>query len=225
MISILIADDHPLIREALRHVLEEQPDFTIVGEASDGLESVELALKLKPDVVIMDIGMPKLNGVEATRKIKARCPSIEILVLTIHEEKDHIFDMLECGAAGYLTKRIFGQEMIHAIRGVVAGEAVLDKSVAQELVNRASKSTIKPVLLDTGEKLAAREIDIIRYLARGLSNKEIASMMDISIPTVKTYLANIFSKMGTNSRWQTVIAGLKNGLISSDELTDKQNTE
>ncbi|MFC1913599.1 response regulator [Chloroflexota bacterium] len=222
MISILIADDHPLIREALRHVLEEQVDFKIVGEAGNGSEAIELATKLEPDVVIMDIGMPKLNGVEATRQIKAKCPTTEILVLTIHEEKDHIFDILECGAAGYLTKKIFGQEMIHAIRGVVAGEAVLDKAVAKELVNRALRSTVKPVVLDTGEKLTTREIDIIRYLAKGMSNKEIAAKMDISVPTVKTYMANIFSKLGTNSRWQTVISGLRNGLISSDDLTDSQ---
>jgi len=225
MISILLADDHPLIREALRNVLDKQADFKVVGEAGDGIEAVELAIELNPDVVIMDIGMPKLNGLEATRQIKTKCPNIEILVLTVHEEKDHIFGILEAGATGYLTKRIFGEEVIHAIRGVAAGETVLDKLVAEELIKHAQRFVTRPVLLDTGEKLTVRELEMMKLVARGMSNKEIAKTLGLSVPTVKTYLGNIFSKVGVSSRWQAVIMGLQTGFITSSDLKESEASE
>ncbi|GAI58769.1 unnamed protein product, partial [marine sediment metagenome] len=131
-ITIMLADDHPLLRQALADILNKQADFEIIAEAGDGEEAVKLATELVPDVVIMDISMPKLNGLEATRQIKARCPNVAILVLTVHSDSEHILGILEAGAAGYLTKSVFGKEVINAVRGVASGETVLSAPILQQ---------------------------------------------------------------------------------------------
>lgn len=218
-ITIMLADDHPLLRQALRNVLETQTDFEIIAEASDGEEAVRLAVELVPSVVIMDISMPKLNGLEATQQIKAKCPSIAILVLTVHDDSEHILSILEAGAAGYLTKSVFGEEVIHAVRGVVAGEAVLSASISQQIIKYALRHVVtKRLPLDTVERITARELEILRLAAMGMSNKDIAQKLDLSERTVKGYLAEIFSKLNVGSRTEAVITALRSGALTLDDL-------
>jgi len=216
--TILLADDHPLFRQSIRIVLEKEPDFQIIGEAGDGEEAVRLVNELHPDVVLMDITMPRLDGLEATRKIKASHPDIAVLVLTIHSDDQHIIGILEAGAAGYLTKSVFGEEVVQSVRGVVAGEMVLSQSIGQRLLEQAARYPTKPVPLQTGEKLTTRELQIIKLAARGMSNKEIAADLGLTIRTVKGHLANIFSKLNVGSRTEAVIAGLKVGFLSINDI-------
>ena len=218
-ITILIADDQPLMRDALNNALMRQPDFRVVGKAADGVEAIELATSLLPDVVIMDVSMPRLNGLEATKQIKAKFPNIIVLVLTIHGEGDHVLGMLEAGAAGFLTKGIYGNELANAIRAVVAGETILDKEVARRIIRYAGRFVPKSVNLEYREKLTAREMELIKLVAAGMSNKDIAVTLNLSVRTVKAYLVTIFSKLGVGSRWEAVISGLKAGFLSIDDLT------
>jgi NarL family two-component system response regulator LiaR len=217
-ITIMLADDHPLLRQALRDVLEKQPDFEIIAEVGDGVEAVELATKLVPNVVIMDISMPELNGLEATRQIKAQCPQIAVLVLTIHDSSEHILSILEAGAAGYLTKSVFGDEVVHAVRGVVSGDTVLSPSISQQIIKHALQHITKPINLEAGEKLTVREMQILKLASRGLSNKDIAAELDLSLRTVKSYFTDIFSKLDVSNRTEAVITALRSGFLVIDNL-------
>ncbi len=217
-VTIMVADDHPLLRWALRNILNKEADLEIIAEVSDGEEAVKLATELVPDVVIMDITMPKLNGLEATRQIKAKCPSIAILVLTVHSDSEHILGILETGAAGYLIKTVFGEEVIHAVRGVASGEAVLSTPILQQVLKSALRLRAKPLNLGSGEKLTSRDLGILKLAARGMSNKDIALKLDLSPLTVKVYLANIFSKLRVGSRTEAVITGLRAGFLTLDDL-------
>jgi len=216
-ISIIIADDHPLLRQALKSVLEKQPDFKIIAEATDGEEAVKLATELVPDVIVMDISMPKLDGLDATRQIKEKCPNIAVLVLTVYDDSEHVLAILEAGASGYLTKSVFGEEVICAVRGVAAGETVLSAQISRQVIRYAIRYRVKPLLTGSGEKLTARELSILKLTARGLSNKEIAQALDLSPRTVKGYLAGVFSKLSVASRTQAIIKGLRSGLLSVDD--------
>lgn len=219
-IRMLIADDHPLVRQALTTLLQNQRGIQLVGEARDGEEAIELALRLEPDVIIMDITMPKINGLEATRQIKAQNSNIKILVLTVHSDSEHILGILEAGAAGYLTKSVFGEEVINAIRAVVAGESVLSAPVLQQILKISIQSPTKPVSLNLnlGEMLNVREIEILKLAARGMSNKEIAQELNLSLQTIKGYLVNIFPKLGVGSRTEAVITALRAGIITPRDL-------
>jgi len=217
-ISILLADDHPLLRQALRNVLDQQADFEVVAEVGDGDEVVKATTELVPDVVIMDISMPKLNGLEATRQIKAKHPGVAILVLTIHGEAEHVLGLLEAGAAGYLTKSVFGEEVVHAIRAVVAGETVLSAASSRQILKHALRLMTKPSRLDSNVKISARELQILKLAATGMSNKEIALNLELSLRTVKGYLVDIFSKLGVASRTEAVIASLRAGFLTLDDL-------
>jgi len=216
--TILLADDHPLLRHSIRSVLEEEPDLQVVGEAADGEEAVQLAGELQPDVVLMDITMPKLDGLEATRRIKAAHPDIAVLVLTIHSDDQHVIGILEAGAAGYLTKSVFGEEVVQSVRGVVAGEMVLSPSIGQRLLKQAARYPTQEVHLQAGEKLSTRELEIIKLAARGMSNKNIATDLGLTVRTVKGHLANIFSKLNVGSRTEAVIVGLRVGFLSIDDI-------
>jgi NarL family two-component system response regulator LiaR len=217
-IRIVLADDHPLLRQALREVLEKQPDFEVIAEASDGKEAVKLTTELLPDVVIMDISMPELNGLEATKQIKANCPAIAVLVLTIHSDNEHILGILKAGAGGYLTKSVYGDEVIYAIRALVCGETVLSPAVSQQVFKYAFQHTIKPKGLDLGDKLSSRELEVLSLAARGKSNQDIALQLDLSLRTVKSYLANLFLKLNVASRTEAVIVGLREGILTLDDL-------
>ena len=216
--SILLVDDHPLLRQALRDLLEKEDDFEIVAEAGDGEEAVRLATKLVPDVVIMDIGIPKLNGLEATQRIKAACPNTAVLVLTVHSDDQYILGILQAGAAGYLVKSVFGDEVVQAIRAVVTGDMVLSPPIAQRLVKHAARYPTRPVLLEAGEKLSTRELEVLKLTALGMANKDIASTLGLTMRTVKGHLTDIFSKLRVGSRTEAVITGLRAGFLSLDDL-------
>jgi len=217
-ISIILADDHPLFRQSVRNVLEAQSDFQVVAEAGDGEEAVRLTNELQPDVVLMDITMPKMDGLEATRRIKASHPNIAVLVLTIHSDDQHVIGILEAGAAGYLTKSVFGEEVVQSVRGVVAGEMVLSLPIGQRLLKQAARYPMRPVPLEAGDRLSTRELEIIKLAARGMSNKSIAVDLGLTVRTVKGHFANIFSKLNVGSRTEVVIVGLRAGFLSVDDI-------
>jgi DNA-binding NarL/FixJ family response regulator len=216
--NILLADDHPLMRLALRTVLEKQDDFEVVGEAGNGEEAVQMALELDPDVIIMDISMPLINGLEATRQIKEKCPHIAVLILTVHNDSEHVMGVLEVGAAGYLTKDVFEQEIVHAVRGITAGEAVLSPQILEKIMHKSLQQPSKTQRYDQREELSAREIEVLKLAAKGLSNKDIAESLNLRLRTVKGYLVNIFSKLRVGSRTEAVVAGLKVGFLTLDDL-------
>jgi len=207
---IMLADDHPLLRQALRNVLEKQNDCEVIAEAGDGEEAVKLAIELTPDIVIMDISMPNLNGLEATRQIKASCPTIGILVLTVHSDSEYVLSILRAGASGYLTKSVYGDEVITAVRALVCGETILSPSVSQQI--------LKPLSLDVGDKLTARELEVLRLMAKGISNKDIALRLGLSLRTVKGYLTALFLKLQVASRTEAAIVSLRKGILTLNDL-------
>lgn len=216
--TIILADDHPIVRKALRNDLEKEADFAVLAEAGDGEEAVKLVSELTPDIVIMDIGMPKINGIEATRQIKASHPDIIVLVLTVYDDVEHILGILESGADGYLTKNILVEDIIKSIRSVVAGETVLSPQVFQQVLKYALRHSTKPVRLDTGVKLTARELEILQLIAKGISNKEIADELKISSRTVKSHMVDIFRKLDVSSRTEAVITSLRIGFININDI-------
>ena len=215
---ILLADDHPLMRYALKDILEKQQTFEIIGEACDGLQAVQLANEKLPDLIIMDISMPNLNGLEATRQIKVDHPEISVLVLTVHTDTEHVLGILKAGADGYLVKSANHNEIVKTISALVAGETVISPSVAQKLFKYAFQHMNKPVNLDTGEKLSAREKEILRLLAQGISNKDISLKLGLSLRTIKSYLADMFLKLDVSSRTEAVVIGLRKGILTKEDL-------
>jgi two-component system, NarL family, response regulator LiaR len=217
-ISVILADDHPLVRKAIRDLIEEESDIKIVAEAGTGEEVISYAEEMKPDVIIMDISMPKVNGLEATERIHKKHPEIKILVLTVHTDSEHILGILEAGAAGYLTKSIFGPEIVHAIRSVVYGESVLSEEIYHMVIRHAISYLPKVHSTNSGETLTSKEQTLLRYMALGMSNKDIASHMNLSTRTVKNYLAEIFLKLRVSSRTEAVIYALRHSIIHIEDL-------
>lgn len=218
MIKIMLVDDHSLMRDSLKMHFESQDDVEVIAEAGNGEEAVKLAIELTPDVIIMDIAMPKMNGLEATRQIKAINRNIVILVLTVHDDIEYILKILESGADGYLTKNLPGEKLIDAVRLVLSGESVLSSEVLDKLLKHAIRYPIKPSEVVIGGNLSDRELQILKLLAKGISNKQIAQELDINLRTVKGHVFNIFSKLNANSRTEAVIIGLRHSLISYDEI-------
>jgi two-component system, NarL family, response regulator LiaR len=217
-ITVLIVDNHPIVHQSLNSIIEQQKDMEVIASAKNGQEAIQLATSLLPNIVIMDIAMPVMNGLEATRQIKAKFPNIAILVFTVHTDKEYILKILEAGAAGYLTKDVYGGDVIHAIRAIIAGETVLSPSVLQEILKYNYQEPIKTVSGNTNKNLTAKEISLLRLAARGLNNKNIANELNISENTVKSYLAQLFQKMNVSSRTEAVVCGLKDGLIAFNDL-------
>jgi DNA-binding NarL/FixJ family response regulator len=216
-IRVLVVDDHTMIRTGMRSLLESESDFEVVGEASNGEEAVTLVGELKPDVVIMDIVMPKLNGIEATKLIKQTSPSTAILILTAYSDIYYILGLLEAGACGYLLKDSRGDELVDAIRSVRSGESVLDPVVTRKLLERMVQQPGNSNHFQATAQLTKREIEVLRLASKGLSNKDIANQLFVSLRTVKAHLTNIFDKMGCGSRTDAIIKGLKIGYITLDE--------
>lgn len=215
-IKILIADDHAVVREGTRQILEQEPDLNVVAEAGDGEEAVRLAGDFKPDVTIIDIAMPKLDGIEATKQIKALYPTIAVLILTAYDDDQFIFSLLEAGAAGYLLKSVRGRELIDAIRAVNAGESVLHPSIARKVLNRFVPAPGKLKRQEASEVLTEREMDVLKLAARGLSNQDIADELCLSIRTVQAHLGHIFNKLQVSSRIEAVVHALKEGWVTLD---------
>ncbi|MEW6523626.1 MAG: response regulator transcription factor [Bacillota bacterium] len=217
-ITVLLADDHAIVREGTRELLERTSDLLVVGEAGDGEEAVRLALELQPKVVVMDIAMPGMNGIEATRQIKARAPSIAVLIFTAYDEDPYVFSLLQAGAAGYLLKNARGQELIQAIRAVATGESVLHPAVARRVIDRLSRPVAPPELAPLANPLSEREQEVLSLAARGMSNKEIGAALYISPRTAQVHLANIFSKLQVGSRTEAVILAMKNKWLELDSV-------
>lgn len=220
LIRVLLADDHALVREGTRRLLESEHDVEVVAEAASGEEAVEAVARLRPNIAIMDIAMPGMSGIEATREIKGMCPETAVLVLSAYDDEPYLIALLEAGAAGFLLKNVHGEELINAVRAVARGESVLQPSLTEKLMRRLSnRSSPAQRPLDL---LSEREFDVLRLAARGLPNKEIARRMGLSIRTVHSHLANIFTKMQVGSRTEAVLLALRQGLISLQDTYDAQ---
>jgi NarL family two-component system response regulator LiaR len=216
-IRILLADDHALVRQGTRELLEQQEDLEVVAEASDGKEAVQLALREDPDVVIIDFSMPRLNGIEATRQIKAIAPNIAVLVLTAYDSEQYVFAFLEAGAAGYLLKDVSVDELVKAVRAVYAGESVLHPAITRKVISRFARPGTGPGKGSALDQITERELEVLRLAARGMSNRDIARELEISMRTVQTHLSNVFNKMGVGSRTEAVMLGLRKGLITLED--------
>ncbi len=217
-IRILLVDDHPLVRRALRDLLEKEPDLEVVGEAGDGLEALHMTAEHHPDIVIMDISMPNMNGVEATKQIKSSNPFVVVLILTVHTDVETIFSILQVGASGYLVKSVFGPEVIRTIRAVMDGDMVLSREVSQEVLRYGLRHATRPVKPVSREGLSTKALEILSLAAKGLSNKEIGAELKISEATVKSYFVDLFTKLGVRSRTEAIFVSLKSGLLSLDDL-------
>lgn len=217
-IKILIADDHAVVREGTRRILEQEQDLEVVAEAGDGDEAVRQATSFKPDVAIIDIAMPKLDGIEATKQIKALCPAVTVLILSAYDDDQFIFSLLEAGAAGYLLKSVRGRELVDAVRAVYAGESVLHPSVARKVLNRFMRISGKPQEKEPLEVLSEREMEVLRLVTKGLSNKDIAEELYLSTRTVQGHLGNIFNKLQVSSRTEALVRALKEGWVTLDDM-------
>ena len=217
-ISILLAEDHIIVREGTRELLQHQPDMEVVGEASDGEEAVTLAKQLKPDVIVMDIAMPKLNGIEATKQIKKFRPATAVLILTAYDTDQYIMALLEAGAAGYLLKSVRGNQLIDAIRAVYAGESVLQPSTTRRVIEQLKAKASGEEEIPSFLPLSDRELEVLRLSAKGVSNKGIADTLFLSNRTVQSHLSNIFKKLAVASRTEAVLFGLKRGWFSMEDL-------
>jgi two-component system response regulator NreC len=216
-IKLLLADDHAVVRSGLRMLLEVQPDIDIVGEAESGTEAVEKTRSLKPDIVLMDIQMPGLNGIEATKQIKILAPDTAVLALTMYEDDQYFFEMLHAGASGYVPKKAAPDELLTAIRAVGKGEVYLYPSLASRLVQdylKRADSGDQPLVYDD---LTPREREVLTLIAEGLSNAEIAEKLVISVKTVDRHRENIMRKLNLHSRIDLVKYALRIGLIDLDD--------
>jgi DNA-binding NarL/FixJ family response regulator len=218
MISVLIADDQGVVRAGLRMIIEAQEDLIVVAEARSGIEAVELALSATPDVVLMDIRMPDLNGIEATRRISQSGSAARVLVLTTYGLDENVYDALRAGAAGFLVKTDSPERLVDAIRVVAAGEALLAPEVTQRLIDRfldAGRPGEPPPALAT---LTARELDVLKLLARGRSNAEIATELFVSEGTVKTHVGRLLSKLDLRDRTQAVVYAYENRVVKARQV-------
>jgi DNA-binding NarL/FixJ family response regulator len=213
MIKILICDDQEIVCEGLQRILEAEPDFLVVGIAHDGQEALEAAEKLLPDLVLMDLKMPVMNGIQATRKLRERFPQVQVLVLTTYADDEWLFDAIRSGAAGYLLKDRPRTELIAAIKGTIAGNSYIDPAVARKVLTNVAQSPLPPSL-PPKVALTAREAEILELLALGLSNTEIAQRLFLSEGTVRNYLSALFAKLGVSDRTQAVVTALRDGLVN-----------
>jgi DNA-binding NarL/FixJ family response regulator len=211
-IRIIIADDHPVVREGLAAILETQPDIEVLAEAPDGLEAVRLTRELGPDVVLMDLQMPNMDGVEAIKTIKAEVPATEIVVLTTYDSDEYIFKGIEAGARGFLLKGASKNELLSAIRAASRGEALLPPVVAGKLVQRFSQMAQRQSG-DGDETLTERELEVLRLMAQGARNKEIAHDLTITERTAKAHVSSILGKLAASDRTEAVTIALRKGLI------------
>jgi NarL family two-component system response regulator LiaR len=215
-IRVLLADDHALVRQGTRELLEREGDIAVVAEAGDGEEAVQLASSHRPDVVLMDVAMPKVNGIEATRRIKQDYPTIAVLVLSAYDDDQYVFALLEAGAAGYVLKDVHASELVKAVRAVHSGESVLHPAVARKVLDRFAKGSGEGRQRGPDE-LTPREMEVLKLAAKGMTNQQIGQELVISVRTVQVHLSNVFSKMGVGSRTEAVLYGLRQGWLSLED--------
>ena len=207
-IGVLIVDDHTVVREGLRSLLELQEDIEVVGEAANGQEAIDQTNRLLPDVVLMDLVMPEIDGIEATRRIKAISPSTQVIVLTSFSDNEQVFPAIKAGALSYLLKNVSPSDLVRAIQAAFRGEAQLDPEIAKKLMEEVSAGSKQP----TAEGLTERELDVLQLIAKGQSNRAIGEELVISEKTVKTHVSNILSKLHLADRTQAAIYALKAGI-------------
>ncbi|HID90231.1 MAG TPA: response regulator transcription factor [Anaerolineae bacterium] len=216
-IRVMLVEDHVLVREGTRELLDREEDLEVVAEAGDGEEAVRLAALHRPDVVVIDMAMPRLNGIEATRRIKTDSPGTAVLVLTAYDDEQYIFAFLEAGAAGYLLKDVSTQDLIRAIRAVHSGESVLHPTVARKVVDYFFRKARGTPPGEAAEALTSREMEVLRLAAKGMTNREIADRLHISVRTVQVHLSNIFGKLGVGSRTEAVLYALRKGWLTLED--------
>ena len=218
-IRVIVADDHPLLRDAMRNTLAKQEDIEVIGEASDGEEAVKLSSELNPDVVIMDIVMPRLNGIEATKRIRETSSDTAVLILTAYDDDRYVIGLLEAGAAGYLLKSARGQALVDAVRTVSAGESVLHPAIIAKVIKYGMRTRAQNAERGTEGQLSDRELEVLKLAAKGMSNKDIAEEIFLSTRTVKAHLSNIFDKLDVASRTEAIVKGIKEGWLTVDDLS------
>ncbi len=211
-LRVFLADDHPVVREGLKALISAQPDMEVVGEAADGEETVRLATELHPDVVVMDISMPRRDGTAATQDLKRRCPGVKVVALTVHEDRSYVRHVLGAGASGYVVKRTAPEELVTAIRSIAAGMTYVDPSVASEVAARRTGKPPSSVGL-SGNALSSREEEVVRRIAQGYSNKEIAAQLEVSVKTVETYKTRSMEKLGLRARHDFVRYAVQRGWL------------
>jgi two-component system, NarL family, response regulator NreC len=213
-VRVLLADDHTLIRAGLRMVVGAQPDLTVVGEAADGREAVAVAGKLKPDVVVMDVGMPSLNGIEACRQIRAELPDTQVAILSMHSDEGYILRALKAGAKAYLLKDSAEADLANAIRAVASGKSFFSPAVGKVLLEDYMRKLQRTGVEDSYELLTPREREILQLVAEGKSSKEIANLLDLSVYTVETHRARVMQKLNLRGIPELILYAVRKGIIS-----------
>lgn len=211
-ITVFLADDHMVVREGLKTLISAQPDMAVIGEAGDGESALQQIQDYRPDVVIMDISMPELNGIQATERLKQRCPEVKVLVLSVHDDTSYLRQMLAVGAAGYILKHTAADALIQAIRIVAAGGLYLEPSLAEHVVGRYVRRPAAATEL-LGAELSEREREVVQRVVQGYSNKEIATQLNLSVKTVETYRSRALEKLGLTSRSALVRYALEHGWL------------
>ena len=209
--KILLCDDQAVIRDGLEMLLNLEKDFQVIGAAQDGAEAVELAAQKQPDLILMDLKMPIMNGIEATRQIRAKFPNIKILVLTTYDDDEWVFDAIRAGASGYLLKDTSRQKILEAIRGTMDGKSFVDPAIAGKLLNQVASRQTQPASILT-DKLTERELDVLRLIAKGINNGEIAAQLHLSEGTVRNHVSAILEKLSVSDRTQAAVIAIQHGL-------------
>lgn len=217
-ITVVLAEDHALVREGTRRILEGSADITVVAEAADGYETVASVDRWRPDVAIIDIGLPGISGIEATRQIKAHHPEVAVLILTMHDDEQFVFAVIEAGAAGYLLKDVDGTELIQAVRAVRSGESVLHPAITHKVLARLASGKHAGEGSDERDLLTEREQEVLRLAARGMANREIGANLGVSVRTVEAHLSHVFRKLGVGSRSEAIVHGLRRGWFTIEDL-------
>lgn len=213
-LQLLIGDDHALFRHGLRKILEERPDWEVAAEACDGRDAVNRTLELRPDVAVLDIGMPKLNGIEATRQIVRKAPDIPVLIVSMHAEEPYVVRALQAGARGYLLKDSAATDLLQAIGAVAAGRSFFSPAVAQVMLDDYVRQLAERGVTDRYETLSEREREILQLVAEGQSSKEIADLLSVAPSTVETHRAHIFQKLDLRNTAELVLYAVRRGIIS-----------
>jgi DNA-binding NarL/FixJ family response regulator len=211
---LLLGDDHTIVRQGLRKILEERPDWQVVAEAGDGREAVRQALALRPDVALLDIGMPLLNGIEATAQIVRRAPEVKVLILSMHSQEAYVSRALQAGAKGYLLKDSAGKDLINAITTVVADKSFFSPAVSRLMLDDYIRRAADTAITDKYDSLSEREREVFQLIAEARSNKEIAEMLGISVATVETHRARILEKLDVHNAAELVLYAVRRGVIS-----------